>query len=178
MSEPDDVLAAAPHLRRFHELHPEVPLVVLPPEPTAPPGPPEPPVPAHVLDAERVATEKVLAHLLEATGPAAAVARVRALWRAGRVDDTVVPVAEAQVPLSGPEEREAVAAPLTQALERGGWTARTGRSGAARFLEAERAERTVRVIVVEDQVVVTVTGRTLPVTTAVQHRLMGVEGER
>ncbi|QCB94391.1 hypothetical protein [Cellulomonas shaoxiangyii] len=174
MSEPDDALAAAPHLRRFHELHPEVPLVVLPPERTAPP---EPPVPDDVLDAERSATDAVLAMLLDAVGTAADAAAVRTLWRAGRVDDTVVPVAEARLPLAAADEAPSVAGPLATALERGGWTLRSGRSGAARYLEGARGERTVRVVAVEDVVVVTVRGRELPVPTATQHRLMGVEGE-
>ncbi len=173
VSEPDDALAAAPHLRRFHELHPEVPLVVLPPEPTGPPGPP---VPDHVLADERDATDETLASLLTAVGPAAAAAHVRTLWRSGRVDDTVVPVAEASVPL-GTGTAGAVAGPLTEALERGGWRLRSGRSGAARFLDAERAERHVRVVTVEGRVVVTARGRELPVATATQHRLMGVQAE-
>ncbi len=175
VAEPDDALAAAPHLRRFHERHPEVPLVVLPPERTAAP---EPPVPDDVLDAERATTDGTLAALLDAAGAAAVRADVRALWRAGRLDDTVVPVADARVPAGG-EGIGAVAGPLTAALERGGWTLRSGRSGAARYLEGERAERSVRVVTVEDLVVVTVRGRALPVTTATQHRLMGVptEGE-
>lgn len=171
VAEPDDVLAAAPHLRRFHELHPEVSLVVLPPERTAPP---EPPVPDDVLDAERATTDGTLGTLLDAAG--VQDAGVRTPWRAGRADDTVVPVAEARVPAGG-EGVAAVAGPLTAALERGGWTLRSGRSGAARWLEGERAERSVRVVTVEEVVVVTVRGRELPVTTATQHRLMGVETE-
>ncbi|MFS0703764.1 hypothetical protein AB6N23_04510 [Cellulomonas sp. 179-A 9B4 NHS] len=173
MDEPDDALAAAPHLRRFHELHPEVPLVVLPPERTEPP---EPSVPDDVLGAERESTDGTLATLLDAVGPDAARAVVRTVWRAGRGDDTVVPVAEARLPL-GEAGPGTVAGPLTAVLERGGWTLRSGRSGAARYLEGARGERSVRVVTVEDVVVVTVRGRALPVATATQHRLMGVVEE-
>lgn len=172
MPDPEPALASAPHLRRFHELQPDVPIVVLPPERTAPAGEP---VPDAVLDDERAAVDATLAFLLEQVGASAAEAEVRHLWRAGGVDDTVTPVAQARILLGA--ERGAVARPLTAALERGGWELRTGRSGRAVHLEGERAGRAVRVVVVEDVVVVTSRGRELPVTTAVQHRLMGAVEE-
>ncbi|TKR22541.1 hypothetical protein FA014_15850, partial [Cellulomonas hominis] len=69
MTDPQDPLAQAPLLRVVHECHPDVDVVVLPPEAPAP-EPADAPVPVTdaALDAERSRVESALAGLLDAAG--------------------------------------------------------------------------------------------------------------
>jgi hypothetical protein len=100
VTERHDALAQAPLLRVVHGRHPDVGVVVLPPEAPAP-EPADTPVPVTdaALDAERCRVEGVLAGLLVAAGaPGApdAGAAPPATWRSARAAH-VVPVAEARL---------------------------------------------------------------------------------
>lgn len=177
MTDPhDDALAQAPLLRVVHERHPDVDIVVLPPE-TPAPEPADTPVPVTdaALDAERARVEDVLATLL--TG-AATDATPRTTWRSAPAS-RVVPVAEARLPIDGPEAGIAVGQALSARLREDGWDGRLDRAGATPLLLAALDDRSVRVAWLDDAVLVTVRGRDLPVATATARALVsGTEDDR
>lgn len=181
MTDPHDALAQAPLLRVVHERHPDVDVVVLPPE--APePEPADAPVPVTdaALDAERSRVEGVLAGLLTAaaTDAPAADAALRTTWRSAPAS-RVVPVAEARLPIEGPEAGVAVGQALSGRLREDGWDGRLDRAGATPLLLAALDDRSVRVAWLDDAVLVTVRGRDLPVATATARALVsGTEDDR
>jgi hypothetical protein len=177
VSEPEDALAQAPLLRVVHERHPDVDLVVLPPEPPAPDAATAPvPVTDAALDAEREQVDAVLAGLLAAAD--AGDAGAAGTWRMSRAGH-VVPVAEARVPAAGAEAGTAVARALSGRLRTDGWEGRIEAAGPAPRLQAGRDGRSVRVVWLDDAVLVTVRGRDLPVATATARGLVsGNEEDR
>lgn len=183
MTEPEDALADAPLLRRVHERHPDVDIVVLPPEPPAE-AERLPAVPADpaVLDAERAVVDGVLAHLLAAAtevAPAATEVAAVPSWRSGAARGLVVPVAEARLPFGDPAEGVALGRAVGARLRADGWRGGVRRTGATILLLAERDERSVRVAWLDDAVLVTVRGRDLPVDDATARALVaGREGDR
>jgi hypothetical protein len=188
VTEPHDALTQAPLLRVVHERHPDVDVVVLPPEAPAP-EPADAPVPVTdaALDAERSRVEGVLAGLLAAAGadgaPAAADAppgdaAPRTTWRSAPASH-VVPVAEARLPIDGLEAGIAVGQALSARLRADGWDGRLERAGATPLLLAALDDRSVRVAWLDDAVLVTVRGRDLPVATATARALVsGTEDDR
>jgi hypothetical protein len=182
VTEPHDALAQAPLLRVVHERHPDVDVVVLPPEAPAP-EPADAPVPVTdaALDAERSRVEGVLAALLAAAavpGDSPADATTRTTWRSAPTS-RVVPVAEARLPIDGPEAGIAVGQALSARLRADGWDGRLERAGATPLLLAALDDRSVRVAWLDDAVLVTVRGRDLPVATATARALVsGTEGDR
>ncbi|NHT18955.1 hypothetical protein [Cellulomonas sp. IC4_254] len=179
MTDPQDALAQAPLLRVVHERHPDVDVVVLPPEAPAP-EPADAPVPVTdaALDAERSRVEAVLAGLLAAAGPADAAPVPRATWRSAPASH-VVPVAEARLPIDGPEAGIAVGRALSARLRADGWDGHLDRAGATPLLLAAHDDRTVRVAWLDAAVLVTVRGRDLPVATATARALVaGTEDDR
>lgn len=182
MTEPEDVLAQAPLLRVVHERHPDVDVVVLPPEAPAP-GPADAPVPVPVtdaaLDAERSRVEAVLAGLLAAAATARAEDAVpRTTWRSAPRSH-VVPVAEARLPIDGAEAGVAVGRALSARLRADGWDGRLDRAGLTPLLLAALDDRSVRVAWLDDAVLVTVRGQDLPVATATARALVaGTEDDR
>jgi hypothetical protein len=185
VTEPHDALAQAPLLRVVHERHPDVDVVVLPPEAPAP-EPADAPVPVTdaALDAERSRVEAVLAGLLAAASAAAATdtppadAARPATWRSAPASH-VVPVAEARLPIDGPEAGIAVGQALSARLRADGWDGRLERAGATPLLLAALDDRSVRVAWLDDAVLVTVRGRDLPVATATARALVsGTEDDR
>lgn len=176
MTDPHDALAQATLLRVVHERHPDVDVVVLPPEAPAP-EPADPPVPVTdaALDAERSGVADVLAALLTA---ADADAAPRTTWRSAPAS-RVVPVAEARLPIDGPEAGIAVGQALSARLREDGWDGRLQRTGATPLLLAALDDRSVRVAWLDDAVLVTVRGRDLPVATATARALVsGTEDDR
>lgn len=186
MTEPHDALAQAPLLRVVRERHPDVDVVVLPPEAPAP-EPADAPVPVTdaALDAERSRVEGVLAGLLAAAATEAlataappADATLRTTWRSAPASH-VVPVAEARLPIDGPEAGIAVGQALSARLRADGWDGRLERTGATPLLLAALDDRSVRVAWLDDAVLVTVRGRDLPVATATARALVsGTEDDR
>jgi hypothetical protein len=175
VTEPHDALAQAPLLRVVHERHPDVDVVVLPPEAPAP-EPADAPVPVTdaALDAERSRVEGVLAGLLAAAaadGAPDADATPRTTWRSAPASH-VVPVAEARLPIDGPEAGIAVGRALSARLRADGWDGRLERAGATPLLLAALDDRSVRVAWLDDAVLVTVRGRDLPVATATARALV------
>lgn len=183
MTEPQDALAQAPLLRVVHERHPDVDVVVLPPEAPAPEQADAPvPVTDAALDAERSRVEAVLAGLLAAAAPAAGPADAapapRTTWRSAPRSH-VVPVAEARLPIDGPEAGVAVGRALSARLRADGWDGHLDRAGVTPLLLAALDERTVRVAWLDAAVLVTVRGRDLPVATATARALVsGTEDAR
>lgn len=179
MTEPQDALAQAPLLRVVHERHPDVDVVVLPPEAPAPEQADAPvPVTDAALDAERSRVEAVLAGLLAAAGPADATPAPRTTWRSAPRSH-VVPVAEARLPIDGPEAGVAVGCALSARLNADGWDGRLDRAGVTPLLLAALDDRTVRVAWLDAAVLVTVRGRDLPVAVATARALVsGAEGDR
>ena len=178
MTDPQDPLAQAPLLRVVHERHPDVDVVVLPPEAPAP-EPADAPVPVTdaALDAERSRVEAVLAELLAAAGAEPAPAP-RAAWRSAPASH-VVPVAEARLPIDGPEAGVALGRALSARLRADGWDGRLDRAGVTPLLLAALDDRSVRVAWLDDAVLVTVRGRDLPVATATARALVsGTEDDR
>lgn len=178
MTDPQDPLAQAPLLRVVHERHPDVDVVVLPPEAPAP-EPADAPVPVTdaALDAEQSRVEDVLAGLLTAAG-AEPVPAPRATWRSAPASH-VVPVAEARLPIDGPEAGVAVGRALSARLRADGWDGRLDRAGVTPLLLAALDDRSVRVAWLDDAVLVTVRGRDLPVATATARALVsGTEDGR
>lgn len=187
MSEPEDALAQAPLLRRLHERHPDVDLVVLPvAPPVAGEGPatggaadgPVPVTPA-ALAAEHDAVAAVLAELVAAGGAAGAGVPspadaagdepdrepgARTTWRTAATPGHVVPVGEGRLPVTDPDEGTAVGRAVGLRLRAGGWTGGVRRVGATVLLEAERDGRSARVAWLPGAVAVTVRGRDVPVT--------------
>ncbi|MCG7285869.1 hypothetical protein MHY85_07760 [Cellulomonas sp. ACRRI] len=186
MTDPQDPLAQAPLLRVVHERHPDVDVVVLPPE-TPAPEPADAPVPVTdaALDAERSRVEDVLAGLLAAAEPAPAADPApdaalapRATWRSAPASH-VVPVAEARLPIDGPEAGIAVGRTLSARLRADGWDGRLDHAGVTPLLLAALDDRSVRVAWLDDAVLVTVRGRDLPVATATARALVsGTEDDR
>ena len=176
MTEPHDALAQAPLLRVVHERHPDVDVVVLPPETPAPEQADTPvPVTDAALDAERSRVEGVLTGLLTA---ADADTSPRTTWRSAPASH-VVPVAEARLPIVGPEAGIAVGRALSARLRADGWDGRLERTGATPLLLAALDDRSVRVAWLDDAVLVTVRGRDLPVATATARALVsGTEDDR
>lgn len=180
MTDPQDPLAQAPLLRVVHERHPDVDVVVLPPEaPTPPPADAAVPVTEAALDAERSRVEGVLAGLLAAAAPAPqAGSAPSATWRSAPAS-RVVPVAEARLAVDGPEAGVAVGRALSARLRADGWDGRVERAGVTPLLLAGLDGRSVRVAWLDDAVLVTVRGRDLPVATATARALVsGTEGAR
>lgn len=181
MTEPQDPLAQAPLLRVVRERHPDVDVVVLPPEAPAP-EPADAPVPVTdaALDAERSRVEGVLAGLLAAAGATRAPAdpAPRTTWRSAPASH-VVPVAEARLPIDDPEAGIAVGRALSARLRADGWDGHLDRAGVTPLLLAALDDRTVRVAWLDAAVLVTVRGRALPVATATARALVsGAEDER
>ncbi|GIG36252.1 hypothetical protein [Cellulomonas pakistanensis] len=185
MTDPQDPLAQAPLLRVVHERHPDVDVVVLPPEAPAP-DPADAPVPVTdaALDAERSRVEAVAAGLLAAAAPAAPVPAPdahpapRTTWRSAPASH-VVPVAEVRLPIDGPEAGIAVGRALSASLRADGWDGRLDRAGVTPLLLATLDDRSVRVAWLDDAVLVTVRGRDLPVATATARALVsGAEDAR
>jgi hypothetical protein len=186
VTEPHDALAQAPLLRVVHDRHPDVDVVVLPPEAPAP-EPADTPVPVTdaALDAERSRVEDVLAGLLAAAATEAlataappADATPHTTWRSAPAS-RVVTVAEARLPIDGPEAGIAVGQALSARLRADGWDGRLERTGATPLLLAALDDRSVRVAWLDDAVLVTVRGRDLPVATATARALVsGTEGDR
>lgn len=179
MTDPQDALAQAPLLRVVHERHPDVDVVVLPPEAPEPELADAPvPVTDAALDAERSRVEGVLAALLAAAGAEQADAAPRTTWRSAPASH-VVPVAEARLPIDGPEAGIAVGQALSARLRADGWDGRLERTGATPLLLAALDDRSVRVAWLDDAVLVTVRGRDLPVATVTARALVsGTEGDR
>ncbi|WP_147795671.1 hypothetical protein [Cellulomonas sp. Y8] len=178
MTDPQDPLAQAPLLRVVHERHPDVDVVVLPPEAPAPELADAPvPVTDAALDAERSRVEGVLAGLLAAAGAEPAAAP-RATWRSAPASH-VVPVVEARLPIDGPEAGVAVGRALSARLRADGWDGRLDRAGVTPLLLAALDDRSVRVAWLDDAVLLTVRGRDLPVATATARALVsGTEDGR
>jgi len=184
VTEPQDPLAQAPLLRVVRERHPDVDVVVLPPEAPAP-EPADAPVPVTdaALDAERARVEAALAGLLAAAGATRAPAdpadpAPRTTWRSAPTSH-VVPVAEARLPIDDPEAGIAVGRALSARLRADGWDGRLDRAGVTPLLLAALDDRTVRVAWLDAAVLVTVRGRALPVATATARALVsGTEDER
>jgi hypothetical protein len=182
VTDPHDALAQAPLLRVVHERHPDVDVVVLPPEAPAP-EPADTPVPVTdaALDAERSRVEDVLAALLAAAaadGAPDADTAPRTTWRSAPASH-VVPVAEARLPIDGPEAGIAVGQALSARLRADGWDGRLERTGATPLLLAALDDRSVRVAWLDDAVLVTVRGRDLPVATVTARALVsGTEDDR
>lgn len=180
MTDPQDPLAQAPLLRVVHERHPDVDVVVLPPE-TPAPEPADAPVPVTdaALDAERSRVEDVLAGLLAAADPAPAAAPApRATWRSAPASH-VVPVAEARLRIDGQEAGIAVGRTLSARLRADGWDGHLDHAGVTPLLLAALDDRSVRVAWLDDAVLVTVRGRDLPVATATARALVsGTEDDR
>ena len=179
MTDPQDALAQAPLLRVVHERHPDVDVVVLPPGAPAP-DPADAPVPVTdaALDAERSRVEAVLAGLLAAAATPPADPTPRSTWRSVPAA-RVVPVAEARLPIDGPEAGIAVGQALSARLREDGWDGRLERTGATPLLLAALDDRSVRVAWLDDAVLVTVRGRDLPVATATARALVsGTEDDR
>lgn len=176
MTDPQDALAQAPLLRVVHERHPDVDVVVLQPEPPAPERADQPvPVTDAALDAERSRVEDVLATLLTA---APADTTPRTTWRSAPASH-VVPVAEARLPIDGPDAGIAVGQALSARLRADGWDGRLDHAGATPLLLAALDDRSVRVAWLDDAVLVTVRGRDLPVATATARALVsGTEDDR
>lgn len=179
MTEPQDPLAQAPLLRVVHERHPDVDVVVLPPEAPAPELADAPvPVTDAALDAERSRVEGVLAGLLVAAGAPDADPAPSATWRSAP-QSRVVPVAEARLPIDGPESGVAVGRALSARLRADGWDGRLDRAGVTPLLLAALDDRSVRVAWLDDAVLLTVRGRDLPVATATARALVsGTEDDR
>ena len=180
MTEPQDPLAQAPLLRVVRERHPDVDVVVLPPEAPAP-EPADAPVPVTdaALDAERSRVEGVLAGLLAAAGDTRAPDPApRTTWRSAPASH-VVPVAEARLPIDDPEAGIAIGRALSARLRADGWDGHLDRAGVTPLLLAALDDRTVRVAWLDAAVLVTVRGRALPVATATARALVsGTEDER
>lgn len=176
MTDPQDPLAQAPLLRVVHERHPDVDVVVLPPEARAP-EPADAPVAVTdaALDAERSRVEAVLTGLLAAAAPDADPAP-HATWRSAPRSH-VVPVAEARLPIDGPEAGVAVGRALSARLRADGWDGHLDRAGVTPLLLAALDERSVRVAWLDDAVLVTVRGRDLPVATATARALVSGTGD-
>ena len=180
MTDPQDALAQAPLLRVVHERHPDVDVVVLPPEAPEPEQADQPvPVTDAALDAERSRVEAVLADLLAAAPRAEhGDAAPHTTWRSAPAS-RVVPVAEARLPIDGPEAGIAVGQLLSARLRADGWDGRLERTGVTPLLLAALDDRSVRVAWLDDAVLVTVRGRDLPVATATARALVsGSEEDR
>ena len=180
MTDPQDPLAQAPLLRVVHERHPDVDVVVLPPEaPTPEPADAPVPVTDAALDAERSRVEAVLADLLAAAARAEdADAAPRTTWRSAPASH-VAPVVEVRLPIDGPEAGIAVGQALSARLREDGWDGRLEQTGATPLLLAALHDRSVRVAWLDDAVLVTVRGRDLPVATATARALVsGTEDDR
>ena len=179
MTDPHDALAQAPLLRVVHERHPDVDVVVLPPESPAPEQADQPvPVTDAALDAERSRVEAVVAELLAAAGADHADAAPRTTWRSAPASH-VAPVVEARLPIDGPEAGIAVGQALSARLRADGWDGRLQRTGATPLLLAALDDRSLRVAWLDDAVLVTVRGRDLPVATATARSLVaGTEDDR
>ena len=178
MTEPEDALAQAPLLRVVHERHPDVDVVVLPPEASAP-EPADAPVPVTdaALDAERSRVEAVLAGLLAAAAAARAEDSVpRTTWRSAPRSH-VVPVGEARLPIDGAAAGVAIGRALSARLRADGWDGRLDRAGVTPLLLAALDDRSVRVAWLDDAVLVTVRGRALPVATATARALISGTGD-
>jgi hypothetical protein len=179
VTDPQDALAQAPLLRVVHERHPDVDVVVLPPEAPAPElaGAPVPVTDA-ALDAELSRVEGLLAGLLAAVAAERADAAPRTTWRSAPASH-VAPVADARLPIDGPEVGIAVGQALSARLRADGWDGRLQRTGATPLLLAALDDRSVRVAWLDEAVLVTVRGRDLPVATATARALVsGTEEAR
>jgi hypothetical protein len=179
VTDPQDALAQAPLLRVVHERHPDVDVVVLPPEAPAPELADAPvPVTDAALDAELSRVEGLLAGLLAAVAAEHAEVAPRATWRSAPPSH-VVPVAEARLSIDGPEAGVAVGQALSARLRADGWDGRLDRAGVTPLLLAALDDRSVRVAWLDDAVLVTVRGRDLPVTIAKARALVsGTEDAR
>jgi hypothetical protein len=177
VTEPEDALAAAPLLRRVHERHPDVDVVLLPPEPPAEAERlPAVPVDPAALDAERDVVDGVLAGLLAAAG---STAEPVTTWRSAAERGRVLPVAEARLPFEGAAQGVALGRAVGARLRADGWVGGVRRTGATVLLQAARDDRSARVAWLDDAVLVTVRGRDLPVDPGTARALVsGQEDER
>jgi hypothetical protein len=176
VTDPEEALAQAPLLRRVHERHPDVDLVVLPPEGPAP-DPTLAPVPVTdaALAAERDAVTAVLAALVAAAGRAEEPVTT---WRTAGSSTRVVPVAEARLPFDGAQDGIELGRALSARLRADGWAGSVDRTGVTVLLHATREDRSARVAWLDDAVLVAVTGRVLPVATATARDLISGEDAR
>lgn len=171
MTEPQDPLAQAPHLRPVRAQHPDVDIVVLPPEPDAT-DEPAPATPVE-LDAERDRVVGLLDRLLVAattvpppSAEPAVVPQSGPLWRSSPRSGHVVPVAEARVTVSGDSHARTIGRALGDWLHRDGWDCELRRTGPTVLLRAVREGRSVRLAWLDDTVLIAVRGHDLPVDPA------------
>lgn len=164
-------------LARLHERHPDVDIVVLPPE--QPPGPRPTPVSDAALSLESDTVRATLGGLLEASGVArsggdlAPGTDVSYLWHAATTSGRVVAVGEARVTVDDIGAATGVATALATAMRAAGWVGTWRTAGTTAVFDAENEGRAVRVVRLDSAVLVRVTGRELPVATATAHRLVG-----
>lgn len=193
MADPDR-LASASMLAYLRERHPDVDVVVLPPEPEPRPRPV--PVSGAALEAEVRAVRSCLADLLVVVAetlapppappaapaargvPAAPDARVPAptyRWHAATNRGSVVPVGRLRVPVADVEAATSLGERVAQAATAEGWAGRWRNAGRTLVLDAEHEGRRLRVVVLDEALLVDLTGRELAVSDETLRGLVGSE---
>lgn len=176
MPDPDERLAAAPLLAHLHERHPDVDIVVLPPEPEPELRPT--PVSDAALDSESREVRAALGALLNAAGAGAEGVDPTYRWHAATTSGRVVAVGQARMPVAPDTYADlatSLAEDVARAAEAAGWVGRWRTQGSTLVLDLEREGRSARVVRLDPAVLVSVTGRELPVSDTTLRSLVGTD---
>lgn len=161
---PVDPLAAEPLLRTLRAAHPDVDIVVLPtPSPAAVEAATLPDDPSH----ESAASPATADRCRQALNPAGTPSR-RIGWWHGALDDTVQPVVTDRFDAPGSATPDRVLTALTD----DGWSARLVSTERFPRLHAGSAGHQVRIVWLDDAILLTVRGLAVSVDAATARRLL------